>query len=94
MQVVHDTFATEETFDPEAEGCTGTAPICDLFTPTTVATTEASTTTTPASHACTEHNEVIAYPGDCHKYFMCIELDAGGFKVNVSLFVFFSFVGS
>lgn len=80
LRVVHDVFATDEKFDPEADGCKGDAPICDLFTPTT--TWRPSTTTTPASHACTEHNEVIAYPGDCHRYFMCVELQGGGFTVN------------
>jgi len=86
LRVVHDTFANGETYDPETESCTGTAPMCDLFTTTTeepTTTTPApTTTTTPASHACTEHNEVIAYPGNCHKYFMCIEQEDGGFKVN------------
>lgn len=80
LRAIHDIFASAETFDPENPKCVGTASMCSMFDPPT--TTAAPTTTTAQGFPCTEHNELLAYPGDCHKYYMCIEVSPGQFKVN------------
>ena len=49
---------TNEVYDPENPKCTGTAPMCHIFDPTT--TTSAPTTTKPYDGQCTEDLDVIA----------------------------------
>ena len=81
LHAIHDTLETDEKYDPENPMCTGSAPMCpDDFEPTTTTempteppTTITSTTNTtpdPGPNECTAPNDVIPYPGDCHKYFM------------------------
>lgn len=36
----------------------------------------------PNPNGCTEHMDVIPYPGDCHKYFMCISDGNGGYNLE------------
>lgn len=60
------------TFDP-----TTTTP-----EPTTVTTTESSTTATSGPNECTMPNDVIPFPGDCHKYYMCLANANGGYDLQ------------
>ena len=69
--------------------CTGTAPMCDGFNPTTTempTTTEKPTpeptTQDPGPYECTMPNDVIPFPGDCHKYYMCIANANGGYDLQ------------
>ncbi|TRY63193.1 hypothetical protein TCAL_02085 [Tigriopus californicus] len=63
---------------------------------TTTSTTEAWSTTTSSADdsttsgqgglpaACTTHNEYLPYPGDCHKYYRCVDSDGDGvFDIEV-----------
>ena len=79
-----------EVLDPESPHCVGTAKMCDLpdFTTTTSTTTPTPTptpphTTDPISNQCEEPLDVIPYPGDCHKYLMCIANNNGGYDLEV-----------
>ena len=71
--------------------------MCDTFEPTTpVPTTTESTTPEPTTaqpettttsvdpgpYECTEPNDVIPFPGDCHKYFMCMVNANGGYDLQ------------
>lgn len=74
------------------------APMCDIIEqpelstyPPKTTTLEPVTSPKPESTTdgglggqCTEHNEMLAYPGDCHRYFRCIKKDDGSFDVEVS----------
>ena len=85
---MNEILATGETYDPENPKCTGTAPICgDWFTTTSTPapTTEPEPDTTPAPETtttsertpndCTEYMEMFPYPGNCHKYYVCVPTD-------------------
>jgi len=91
LRKVNEVVASGETYDPENPKCEGTAPICpELFPSTTTTpkpTTEAAPTTTEAEpettttkehtpNECTEAMEVFPYPGNCHKYYVCVPTDA------------------
>ena len=83
--------------DPENPMCTGTAPMCDwpFFTTSSSSTTSSTTpsttssTTSPSTTSdgsdtgeCEGPNDVIPYPGDCHKYLMCID-NGHGYDLQV-----------
>ena len=79
-----------EVLDPENPHCTGTAPLCDLdISTTTEPPTPTPTPTMPTtsgydpSNQCEEPLDVIPYPGDCHKYLMCIANANGGYDLEV-----------
>jgi len=84
LHAIHDTLMTDEVYDPENPKCIGTAPMCHIFDPTTTtsAPTTASTTTSPYDGQCTEDLDVIPFPGDCHKYFMCLAKEGGGYNLQ------------
>ena len=77
-------MAKGDVYDPENPKCGGTAPMCDMFDRST--TPMAPTTTTKhADNDCTEANDVLPYPGDCHKYYICVPTEAEGiFDIVVS----------
>jgi len=89
LRKVNEILASGETYDPENPKCTGTAPMCDIG-PSTTTTTPVPTTqtseaptkeTTTKEHndnECTEAMEVFPYPGDCHKYYICIPTETDG----------------
>jgi len=74
LHAIHEGLESGETFDPENPHCKGTAPMCDLFETTTAPPT---TTPNPGPNECTEDLDVIPYPGDCHKYYMCLAKENG-----------------
>jgi len=87
LHAIHDGLASGETFDPENPHCKGTAPMCpDDFAPSTTAaptTTQPPTTTSDNNQGqCTEDLDVIPFPGDCHKYFMCLAKEGGGYDLQ------------
>ena len=91
FQAIHDTLETDEVFDPENPKCTGSAPMCPFGpttptpTPTTVTpepTPEPTPTPDPGPYDCTEPNDVVPFPGDCHKYFMCMANANGGYDLQ------------
>merc|ERR1712095_236093 len=70
--------------------CSGTAPMCDVEPSTTTTTTTTTipvtspTTSSPFDPSqCTEVNDVIPYPGDCHRYLMCLDNGQGGYNLQV-----------
>jgi len=91
LRRVNEEIAKGETYDPENPKCEGTAPICgDWFTTTSTpapstepATTPAPTTQKPeptttserTPNDCTEYMEEFPYPGNCHKYYVCVPTD-------------------
>jgi len=90
LRRVNEEIAKGETYDPENPKCQGTAPICgDWFsttsTPAPTTTTEAepvtsdepepTTTSERMPNECTEYMEEFPYPGDCHKYYVCVPTD-------------------
>ena len=104
LQKVNEVVESGETYDPENPKCTGTAPMCDIH-PTTTTTTLAPTTitskaptttvpqtTTTKEHTpneCTEAMEMFPYPGDCHKYYICLPTETDGiFDITVSILTF------
>jgi len=83
LRAINEEFSKGTKLDPENPMCKGTAPMCDLFPhPTTTTTTTMRTTTTTSHHVpglpCNADNEVNAYPGDCHKYYRCMDPDHDG----------------
>ena len=84
-------MATGETYDPENPMCKGTAPICgDWFITTTTPAPSTEPKTSPAPttqkpeptttsertpNDCTEYMEEFPYPGNCHKYYVCVPTD-------------------
>jgi len=74
LHAIHEGLESGETFDPENPHCKGTAPMCDTFETTTAVPT---TTPNPGPNECTEDLDVIPYPGDCHKYYMCLAKENG-----------------
>lgn len=82
LHAIHDGLATGETYDPESPKCVGTAPMCD--NPWGPTTTVAPSTTAPGPDpsGCTEDLDVIPFPGDCHKYFMCMAKPGGGYNLQ------------
>lgn len=89
LRKVNEILATGETYDPENPKCAGTAPMCDIGGPTTTTTsptvpTEETTTKEHSDNECTEAMQVFAYPGDCHKYYICIPTETDGiFDITV-----------
>ena len=61
-----------------------------------VTTTTMATTTTSGNNPggdCDANYDVLPYPGDCHKYYMCILNDSGDYDVEViflNITVYFS----
>ena len=95
FQAIHDTLETDEVFDPENPKCTGSAPMCTYPTPTPTPTPttvtpkptpeptpEPTPTPDPGPYDCTEPNDVVPFPGDCHKYFMCMANANGGYDLQ------------
>jgi len=91
LRKVNEILATGETYDPENPMCKGTAPICgDWFTTTSTPAPSTEPVTTPAPttqkpeptttsertpNDCTEYMEEFPYPGNCHKYYVCVPTD-------------------
>jgi len=86
LRKVNEILATGETYDPENPMCQGTAPICgDWFTttstpapstePVTTQKPEPTTTSERTPNDCTEYMEEFPYPGNCHKYYVCVPTD-------------------
>merc|ERR1712055_363533 len=87
LRRVNEEIAKGETYDPENPKCQGTAPICGdwLTTSSTPApstepapTTQKSEPTTTSERTpndCTEYMEEFPYPGNCHKYYVCVPTD-------------------
>jgi len=85
LRSIHKGLESGEKFDPENPQCTGSAPMCDYFETTTVPPTTTTTpeTTTAYNGECTANMDVIPYPGDCHKYYMCLDNGNGGYDLEV-----------
>ena len=90
LHSIQDTLNSGETLDPSNPKCSGTAPMCDVepTTPTPTPTTTPVTSPTTSSpfdpSQCTEVNDVIPYPGDCHRYLMCLDNGQGGYNLQVN----------
>ena len=94
---MNEVVASGETYDPENPHCKGTAPMCDIGPPTTTTPAPSPTTTTPEApdtttqkdrpdNDCTEAMEVFPYPGDCHKYYICLPTEQEDvFDITVSI---------
>ena len=100
LQRVNKAIAEGKTYDPENPKCTGTAPTCEDWEPTTTlvpttakpttaeptTTPEADTTTRHNDNDCTEAMQVKPMPGDCHKYYICLPTESEGiFDITVNL---------
>jgi len=90
LHSIQDTLNSGETLDPSNPKCSGTAPMCDVEPSTTTTTTTTTipvtspTTSSPFDPSqCTEVNDVIPYPGDCHRYLMCLDNGQGGYNLQV-----------
>ena len=92
LHSIQDTLNSGETLDPSNPKCSGTAPMCDVepTTPTPTPTTTTIPVTSPTTSSpfdpsqCTEVNDVIPYPGDCHRYLMCLDDGQGGYNLQVN----------
>ena len=76
---------------PTTPTTTTEAPITPAKT-TPAPTSEAPETTTKEhnDNECTEAMEVFPYPGDCHKYYVCVPTEADGiFDIMVSIIINF-----
>jgi len=91
LRTVNNELGNGKKMDPSNPKCKGTAPMCHTFDPTTTSTTTSTTTTTttpapttttkkpsPGPLHCDGEHEVNAYPGDCHKYYRCLDMDGDG----------------
>ena len=68
----------------EAPTTTTKAPTTTTKAPTTSTTTTVMPTTTPGpEHDCVYEGQKLPYPGDCHKYYLCLKNPAGKFYVNL-----------
>jgi len=98
LRRVNKAIAEGKTYDPENPKCTGTAPTCEDWEPTTTpvpttakpttaeptTTPEADTTTRHNDNDCTEAMQVKPMPGDCHKYYICLPTETEGiFDITV-----------
>jgi hypothetical protein len=93
---IHPTTTTTTTAAPTTAAPTTAAPTTAAPTsaaPTTAAPTSEAPETTTKEHndnECTEAMEVFPYPGDCHKYYICIPTETDGiFDITVSIIIFF-----
>ena len=101
LHSIQDTLNSGETLDPSNPKCSGTAPMCDVEPSTTTTTTTTTipvtspTTSSPFDPSqCTEVNDVIPYPGDCHRYLMCLDNGQGGYNLQVNFDQIFYIPGS
>ena len=93
LHSIQDTLNSGETLDPSNPECSGTAPMCDV--PVSTTTTPTPTTSSPFDPSqCTEVNDVIPYPGDCHRYLMCLDDGQGGYNLQVNFDQIFYIPGS
>ena len=85
LHSIQDTLNSGETLDPSNPKCSGTAPMCDVGPETTTTPMPSPTTSSPFDPSqCTEVNDVIPYPGDCHRYLMCLDNGQGGYNLQVN----------
>jgi len=90
IRTINRILTSGEIFDPNVDECES-APMCDIIeqpelsTIPPITTTQMQTTTTDGGlgGACSEHNEMLPYPGDCHRYFRCILQADGTFGTQI-----------